>query len=49
MKGCFVLGTKLFVVISVEEKTYEETETQAPQDEAKIKVGGARPCKKFAE
>jgi hypothetical protein len=37
------------VVISVEEETHEETETQAPQDEAKIEVGDVRPCEKFAD
>ena len=37
------------MVILVEEETHEETETQAPQDEAKIQIDGVRLCEKFAD
>ncbi len=40
--GRLLLELKYCMVISVEEETHEETETQAPQDEAKIKVGDVR-------
>jgi len=38
-----------FFLLSVEEETYEETEAQAPQDEAKIQVGDVRSCEKIAD
>ena len=45
----FSLRAHSLFVLTVEEETYEETEAQAPQDEAKIQVGDVRPCEKVAD